>query len=72
MKPVFHAPGRLQLHGQKIVEYSKTHRSICGDIGTMKEAMIEIHHLAYNQSSYPIFDEMCQYAFQKLLIKNTN
>ena len=58
VKPDFHAPGRLQLHGQKIVEYSKTHRSICGDINTMTEAIIQIHHLAYNQSFSPTFDKM--------------
>lgn len=58
---------------KKIVEYSKTHRSICGDIDlTTREAIIQIHHLAFNQFSSPTFDEMRQYAFQKALIKNTD
>ena len=44
---------------KKIVEYSNFHRSICGDIDlTIREAIIRIHHLAYNQFSSPTFDEM--------------
>ena len=64
---------RLQKLCQKIVEYSKTHRSICGDINlTTREAIIQIHHLEYDQFSSPTVDDMCQYAFQKALIKNTD
>ena len=58
---------------QKIEDYSKTQRSICGDTDlTMREAIIQIHNLVYNQFSSPAFDEMRQYAFQKGLIKNTD
>ena len=84
MEPIFLPPGTtkylqpldvqfFQALGQKIVEHSKTHQSICGDIDqTMREAIIQIHHLVYNPFSSPIFDEMRQYAFQKALIKNTH
>ena len=49
---------------KKVVEYSKTHRSICGNIDlTTREAIIQIYLLTFNQFFSPTFDEMRQYAF---------
>lgn len=58
---------------KRIVEYSKTHTSICGDIDiTSRDGIIQTHSLAYNQFSCPTFNQMRQYAFQKALIRNTD
>ena len=53
MELIFLSPtmtNHLKILGQKIVEFSKTPRSICGDIDLpIKEAKIQRHHLACNQ-----------------------
>jgi hypothetical protein len=55
---------------KKTVEYSKTHRILCGDVDiTTRENIILLHRLAYNQFSSPTFDDMRRYAFQKAIIK---
>ena len=57
-----------------IMEYCKIHQSICGYIDlTIREAIIQIHLLAYRTSSLlPNFDDMPLHVFQKALIKNTD
>ena len=58
---------------KKIVEYSKTHWSICGDIDfTTREAIMQIPYLACNHFYFSFLGNMRQYAFQEALIENTD
>lgn len=57
----------------RIVEYLRTHRSVCRDIDmTTRESTIKLHKLAINQFFTPTFDYMRRYAFQKASIRDTD
>ena len=72
MEPIFLPTGMTKYLQPLDVQFLQDYNYYFDIELTTREPAIQIHHLAYNQFSSPIFDETRHCAFQKALIKYTD